>query len=108
MRYSAQLGLGASVAGTFVGFHALLFAVAVMVYSSIDFHKQFVVPADTKVTFGTILYFTITVSATFSTPNDLVPRTQFGRSLVAIHAVTSWMQSVVVLFLSRTLRKVVL
>lgn len=98
--------LGTSVAGTFVIFHAALLAIALVVYSSIDFAKHFTVPEDARLNFGTLLYFSATLSATFSCPNDIVPRSQLGRGLVSLHALISWLQSVLVIFLSAATRAI--
>ena len=99
--------LSSQVAGTFVFFHLVLFCVFLAVYASIDFGKHFSMPPDLahaprrRANPRTVLYHALTVQATFGTPNDMVPCSQYGRMLVSLHASLSWMQSVTVLMLAQ-------
>lgn len=64
---------------------ALFFAI----YYSIDFSKHFTSPA--PVTLRGKLYFTMMVH-TAAGANDIVPSTDFARTVITLHSLAAWMQ----------------
>jgi hypothetical protein len=67
-----------------------------LIYRYIDFKKHFVVPDTYKRTWDESVYFSFQVqSLTYATSN--VPKTQTGRSLVAIQGCLAWLQTIIFL-----------
>lgn len=77
-------------------YNFVIWVVFSLIYRFIDFKKHFVVPDTYRRTLDESVYFSFQVqSLTFATPN--LPKTQTGRSLVAIQGCLAWLQTIVFL-----------
>jgi hypothetical protein len=73
--------------GELVAWDILVFVLALVTYTTIDFDTHFT--SDKSVTFPGKVYYTL-MNHTAVGCNDIVPKTDFARALTGLHVLLSW------------------
>lgn len=78
-------------------YNAVVFLAFMAVYAGMDFDKHFT--ADKPVSLRGKWYFALMTHTTAGC-NDIVPKTDFARTVIAVHVLIAWLQ-IFLVFLSR-------
>lgn len=77
-------------------YNIITWALFTLAYLRLDFKTDFEVPPTFEQTFDTVAYFAWQVQTQMFGTN-IVPKTQRGRALVAVHGLFAWSQTIVFL-----------